>query len=328
MGQKNKNLKTGINRGEFSEFAFALHLVSKASGLRPDEVYKQMKVVNNRVIFDGPVRFVGDGKMIPPYEEYCHLLKNGGTAVSRKVDDAAARAAHTLEFKSFDEIHCFGAASGKDDVTLLSAGKRVDGISLKWDHMLAERLQSPLWKTIAKSYGSFGVDLTPLAADYAKSAEEFLKPALRLSNKQGDYSPELLERGNQLLDSFEKILLHIAKQVTEKTCDLKMLATRIINTFVGTHDDIHFVELMSCSKKVVLADQAQKVYDFLVSATLDFDFEGSNTGRSRTVTIKANGSKLLEFFLTSSTNGKGKGKDNYNMRTVKPQVYIGVYLPV
>jgi hypothetical protein len=47
MGQKNTQLVTGINRGEFSELAFAINLLAKHLDWTVEKVHESMKVTSS-----------------------------------------------------------------------------------------------------------------------------------------------------------------------------------------------------------------------------------------------------------------------------------------
>jgi hypothetical protein len=271
MGMTNKGLKTKINRGEFSEFAFAINLISRQMGLSCADVYERMRVEKNFVTLDGPIKFYGDKKMVPAYEEYGFLLKNGGTDISRAVDDDCAQMVQKVDFGSFDEVKCCGATGEKDDLTILENGVRVTGVSLKYGHGFPERLQSPKWKTILKTYETFGVDLTPLTSNYTEQAKSFLKPALRYSNKKGDYSPQLHENGNKLLSAFDEVFTYLATKVCDKEVNIEALAQRVIGTILGSYDHIHFVELESQSSKNFSRHSSEMLKEFLTVAEFTFE---------------------------------------------------------
>jgi len=323
MGQKNTQLVTGINRGEFSELAFAINLLAKHLDWTVEKVHESMKVTSKTVTLDAPISFFGDGKMVLAFKEFGYLLAGVGTNVAKKVNADAAKAVQTCTFKPFDEIKCCGSF-GKDDVTLLKNKVRVEGISLKCGHSLPERLQTSKWKSIVKSYGSFGVNLEPLAKEYEKRYTSFMQPALRYSSKQGDYTPELVTRGNELLDAFEILLSYICTEIANKKANVEMLAERIIDAFLGDNDNIHFLELDSGIHEFISRDLTERLVKKLHSAKLSFITRSSDSGRSRQFHVKADGESLITFKLTSSTN-RAKGS-NSELRVVKPQNFIGVYL--
>lgn len=324
MGQKNTQLITGINRGEFSELAFAINLLAKHLDWTVEKVYANMKATTKSVTLNAHISFFGDAKMVLAHREFGYLLAGVGTDVAKKVNDDAAKAVGACTFKPFDEVKCCGSF-GKDDVTLLKNKVRVDGISLKCGHSLPERLQTPKWKSMVKSYGSFGVSLESLADDYEKRYASFMKPALRYSSKQGDYTPELVTRGNELLDAFEIVLTHICTGIANGNADINMLAKRIVDTFLGANDNIHFIELESGAHEFVSRDLTESLVEKLRQTELSFAAHTSDSGRSRQFVVKANGEDLITFGLTSSTN-RAKGS-NPDLRVVKPQNYIGVFIP-
>lgn len=325
MGMTNNGLRTKINSGEFSEFAFAINLISRQMGLSCINVYERMRIEKNSVVLDGPIKFYGDKKMVPAYAEYGFLLKNGGTDISKAIDDNCAQMVQKINFRSFDEVRCCGATGKKDDLTILKKGIRVAGVSLKNGHSFVERLQSPKWKTILKTYGTFGVDLTPLTDSYIEQAKSFLKPALRYSNKKGDYSPQLHENGNKLLGAFDEVLTYLATKVCGEEVNIEAFTQRIISAILGSYEDIYFIELESQSSKIFSQHSLKVLKEFLTAAKLTFEKSSSDSGRSRRFCIKANNRDFLEFRLTSSTNAAKSGED---MRIVKPQTFIGVYLPL
>ena len=322
MGQTNKQFHTGINRGEYSEFVFALHIIADNLGWTTTEVFEAMAIKDNKVHLTNPrITFYGDGKMVLAYKEYGYIEDAGATDAAKAVEHDAARTAKKLNLPTFNEVRCCGGSSGKDDVTFLLDGTRVAGISLKVGHEFGERRQSPHWANVKDTYESFGVKLDTFEPTYLEAAEEFLKPALRYSKAKGDYSPELRDRADLMLDTFDQLIKYVTNQMVTGNVDTKQLAKRILDVTLGTNDDIWFVELENTKVNFVTRDMVETLAAKLETAKLTVETHRSNTGRSATYRVLADGEHLLSFITTGSTNGT---KKQPNMRVVKPQTYVGV----
>ena len=82
MGMKNKQtVGQDLNSGEFTEFVFALFAIAKQTNSSIEEVYANISIVSGKVTGKHKgVEFFGDGKQIPPYNEFAQWIAGNTSA--------------------------------------------------------------------------------------------------------------------------------------------------------------------------------------------------------------------------------------------------------
>lgn len=325
MGMKNlQTIEVNLNSGEFTEFVFALATIAKQTNSSIEEVYEDIDIVSGKVVGTHKgVKFFGDGKQVPPYEEFGHYVANNTTKTVQLWVDKTKKFVDSYEFPKFDTVTCEGGSSEKVDVGLYSSNKLVEGFSLKWDHDAAERSQSPNWSSVVKLYGKF-VDISDMKQYYQEQFDKFTVPGLRYSRAKGDWSQELLERAEVMRETVHTLEKNVAEKFVNKNFDSNKLAKSIIECYTGGQESIVFVELNSGSSYKVSNSIIAKLAEVLASG--EYTFEQVKKDRTRDTYIRMNGDNLLWFRTTASAD-KAPGQSNSDIRRIKRQTYLTLNLP-
>tara|TARA_A100001515_G_scaffold97209_1_gene78112 strand:+ start:1772 stop:2758 length:987 start_codon:yes stop_codon:yes gene_type:complete len=325
MGMTNlQTVEVKLNSGEFTEFVFALATIAKQTNSLIEEVYEDIDIVSGKVVGTHKgVKFFGDGKQVPPYEEFGHYVANNTTKTVQLWVDKTKKFVDSYEFPKFDTVTCEGGSSEKVDVGLYSSNKLVEGFSLKWDHDAAERSQSPNWSSVVKLYGKF-VDISDMKQYYQEQFDKFTIPGLRYSRAKGDWSQELLERAEVMRETVHTLEKNVAEKFVNKNFDSNKLAKSIIECYTGGQESIVFVELNSGSSYKVSNGIIAKLAEVLASG--EYTFEQVKKDRTRDTYIRINGNNLMWFRTTASAD-KAPGQSNSDIRRIKRQTYLTLNLP-
>ena len=325
MGMTNlQTVEVKLNSGEFTEFVFALATIAKQTNSLIEEVYEDIDIVSGKVVGTHKgVKFFGDGKQVPPYEEFGHYVANNTTKTVQLWVDKTKKFVDSYEFPKFDTVTCEGGSSEKVDVGLYSSNKLVEGFSLKWDHDAAERSQSPNWSSVVKLYGKF-VDISDMKQYYQEQFDKFTIPGLRYSRAKGDWSQELLERAEVMRETVHTLEKNVAEKFVNKNFDSNKLAKSIIECYTGGQESIVFVELNSGSSYKVSNGIIAKLAEVLASG--EYTFEQVKKDRTRDTYIRINGNNLMWFRTTASAD-KAPGQSNSDIRRIKRQTYLPLNLP-
>ena len=325
MGMKNlQTIEVNLNSGEFTEFVFALATIAKQTKSSIEEVYEDIDIVSGKVVGTHKgVKFFGDGKQVPPYEEFGHYVAGNTTQTVKLWVDKTQKFVDSFKFPEFDTVTCEGGSSEKVDVGLYSSNKLVEGFSLKWDHDAAERSQSPNWSSVVKLYGKF-VDISDMKQYYQEQFDKFTVPGLRYSRAKGDWSQELLERAEVMRETVHTLEKNVAEKFVNKNFDSNKLAKSIIECYTGGQESIVFVELNSGSSYKVSNSIIAKLAEVLASG--EYTFEQVKKDRTRDTYIRMNGNNLMWFRTTASAD-KAPGQSNSDIRRIKRQTYLTLNLP-
>ena len=325
MGMTNlQTVEVKLNSVEFTEFVFALATIAKQTNSTIEEVYADITIASGRVVgVHKGVVFIGDGKQVPPYEEFGHYVANNTTKTVQLWVDKTKKFVDSYEFPKFDTVTCEGGSSEKVDVGLYSSNKLVEGFSLKWDHDAAERSQSPNWSSVVKLYGKF-VDISDMKQYYQEQFDKFTIPGLRYSRAKGDWSQELLERAEVMRETVHTLEKNVAEKFVNKNFDSNKLAKSIIECYTGGQESIVFVELNSGSSYKVSNGIIAKLAEVLASG--EYTFEQVKKDRTRDTYIRINGNNLMWFRTTASAD-KAPGQSNSDIRRIKRQTYLTLNLP-
>ncbi len=317
MGMKNKGTYTKVGTGELSEAVFAFALIGKALNTDMWDVLAQYN--DNEAHFDA-VSFYGDGKTDEAVAELRAYAQGFKTDTTYKVINNTVRFVNGYTFPSFDTVYNMGA-SGKDDITLYLDGDRVQGFSLKWDHMNVYRQQGPAFKSINNLYGRF-VDMSGAQSAWDEALPTFMAPALRNSKKKGDYGTELRANTDKMQNEYDRIIWgEYVSRMSE--ADKHTIASAIVRLIVGDdNDNMTIVDVSSGTTHDVSVDDVDGFASTMGHLVFRRD---DSTGRTRRLILTNDGVDMVTFLFTQSANRAGGGLDP-EWRTPKPQVYVEVTL--
>ena len=325
MGMENlQTIEKKLNSGEFTEFVFAIACIAKQTNSAIEEVYANISLVSDKVVGTHKgVLFFGDGKQVLPYKEFAHYVAGNTTKTVKLWVTKTQKFVDEYNLSKFDTVKCEGGSSNKVDVGLYLDDKLTEGFSLKWNHDSAERSQSPNWNSVVSFYGKF-VDISDMKEYYQEQFDKFTVPGLRYSREKGDWSQELLERGEVMRETVHVLEKNVAQKFVDKKFDSQELAKNLIKCYTGGIESIVFVELNSGSSYKVSDSIVSKLAEILDSG--EYTFEQTNSNRTRDTYIRMNGEELLWFRTTASAD-KAPGQSNDDVRRIKRQTYLTIQLP-
>ena len=316
MGQKNQGTHTKVGTGELSEAVFAFALIGKTLNVDMWDVLSQY---DNREAHFDTVSFYGDGKTDEAVAELNAYRSGFRTNTTYEVINATVRFVKDYNFPKFNTVYNKGASS-KDDIALYLDCDRVQGFSLKWDHLNVYRQQSINWKSIDALYGLF-VDMDGAYASWESVIPTFNTPALRNSSSKGDYSPELRKNCDKMMNDYDRI---IWGEYVSRMCeaDPMRIASAMVDLITGHHSDITLVDVASGHVKDVSVHDVEGFASTL--GRIGFE-RNDSSGRTRRLIVTNDGVEMITFTFTQSANHAGKGYDR-DYRIAKPQVYVEVSL--
>jgi len=319
MGMKNKGTHTKVGTGELSEAVFAFALIGKTLNIDMWDVLA--KYDEQEAHFD-TVSFYGDGKTDEAVAELRAYAQGFKTDTTYKVINNTVRFVNGYTFPSFDTVtNKGGSKMDKDDITLYLDGERVQGFSLKWEHMNVYRQQGPSFKAIDSLYGRF-VDMSGAESAWTEALDTFMSPALRNSKKKGDYSDELRANTDRMQNEYDRIIWgEYVSRMSE--ADKHTIASALVRLIVGDkHDNMTVVDVSSGTTHDVSVDDVDGFASTMGALAFRRD---DSTGRTRRLILTNDGVDMVTFLFTQSANRAGGGLGP-EWRTPKPQVYVEVTL--
>ncbi len=319
MGMKNQGTHTKVGTGELSEAVFAFALIGKTLNI---DMWDVLSNYDNREAHFDTVSFKGDGKTDEAVRELRAYADGFKTDTTYNVINNTVRFVNGYTFPSFDTVtNTGGSPQDKDDITLYLDGVRVQGFSLKWDHMNVYRQQGPAFKSINNLYGKF-VDMDGAESAWSEALTTFMSPARRNSGKRGDYGTELRANTDKMQNDYDRIIWgEFVARMSE--ADKHTIASALVRLIVGDkNDNMTVVDVSSGTTHDVSVDDVEGFASTM--GRLAFR-RNDSTGRTRRLILTNDDVDMVTFEFTQSANHAGGGLDRA-WRTPKPQVYVKVAL--